>query len=100
MFASTRGAHFFFHFVQTHLGLGETNMCDDGLLLLAGMLQHNTTLRELHVHTNGISDSGLASLCTALQQNSGLSSLDAANNSIGDMCVQQTIARILDGFGR
>ena len=66
------------------LSLRETRMCEEahpgGLKLLAGLLTHNTTIKELDLTASNIGKDGAAVLAEALGVNKGLTSLKMAFN--------------------
>ena len=57
---------------------------DNGIALIATVLQTNTTIRELSVRDCSISDEGAESLARALAVKSSLSRLSISKNNIGD----------------
>ena len=67
---------------ELDLSGGETS--DDGTVSLAKALHHNSTIHELKLHYNNISDKGAVVLANALHHNSTLQSLNLGGNSIGD----------------
>ena len=66
------------------LDLRDGGTSDDGTVSLAKALHHNSTIHELGLLKNRITDKGAVALADALHHNSTLQSLDLSNNSIGD----------------
>ena len=60
------------------------NISGDGAVVLAEMLQYNSTLWVFHLSNNSIGNTGAAALAQALIHNSTLVRLDVSNNSISD----------------
>jgi len=55
-----------------------------GAIGIGNVLQHNVTLRELHLRFNNIEDEGATALANALQHNSTLRKLFLGGNTIGN----------------
>ena len=66
------------------LDLNSGGTSDDGTVSLAKALHHNSTILELKLLRNKITDKGAVALADALHHNSTLQSLDLDSNSIGD----------------
>ena len=66
------------------LNLDDSATSDDGTVSLAKALHHNSTIHTLRLWNNGISDKGAVALAVALHHNSTLQLLDLSSNSIGD----------------
>ena len=66
------------------LNLNYSGTSDDGTVSLAKALRHNSTIHTLKLSDNKINDKGAVALADALHHNSTLQSLDLVNNSIGD----------------
>ena len=66
------------------LDLDNGGTSDDGTVSLAKALHHNSTIHTLILWDNKISDKGAEALADALHHNSTLQSLNLMNNSIGD----------------
>ena len=64
--------------------LRSSETSDDGIISLGKALQHNTTIDTLDLCHNRISNNGAVALTCALHHNSTLQSLILSNNSIGD----------------
>ena len=67
---------------ELDLSCGKTN--DDGTVSLAKALHHNSTIHTLRFLGNSIGDKGAVALADALHHNSTLQSLNLTSNSIGD----------------
>ena len=66
------------------LNLSHSGTSDDGTVSLAKALHHNSTIHELKLHYNNISGKGAIALADALHHNSTLHELNLYHNSIGD----------------
>ena len=66
------------------LDLDSSGTSDDGTVSLAKALHHNSTIHKLTLQNNRITDTGAVALADALHHNSTLQSLNLMNNSIGD----------------
>ena len=66
------------------LNLYLSGTSDDGTVSLAKALHHNSTIHELKLWSNRISDKGAVALADALHHNSTLQLLNLFNNKIGD----------------
>ena len=59
-------------------------LTDDGVVILAEILQHKYGSRKLDLNNSGTSDDGTVSLAKALHHNSTIDTLELNRNSIGD----------------
>ena len=66
------------------LNLSRGGTSDDGTVSLAKALHYNSTIHTLRLLGNKITDKGAVALADALHHNSTLQSLDLSTNSIGD----------------
>ena len=71
------------------LNLDETAMGPGAICMLAGVLKHNVTLRELHLCAAGVGSEGAVALATALRANSGLSTLRLLHNPLEEAGLAQ-----------
>lgn len=62
------------------VSLGGNTITNDGIMILAQFLPHNSTLRHLDLSRNQFNDSGFDVFAEILAQNEGLIFLDIAKN--------------------
>ena len=62
------------------LSLGGNIISNEGITIMAGMLEPNKTLTHLDLSRNSFNDSGFDAFATALAYNDGITFLDIAKN--------------------